>query len=104
MEMGKAFDLEQLEQDTREALAELTSPVAPNGICMQSAGLTSGGAGEQPTEQEMEGASQEEEELQDTGEEEEEELQAMEEEKDLEVAKNIYYNLRRYCRNNDDSK
>ncbi|KAK1151378.1 guanine nucleotide-binding protein-like 3-like protein [Acipenser oxyrinchus oxyrinchus] len=84
MEMGKAFDLEQLEQDTQEALAELTSSVAPNGICMESAGLTSGGAGEQPTEQEMEGAPQEEEELQDTGEEEEEELQAMEEEKDLE--------------------
>ncbi|XP_041129960.1 guanine nucleotide-binding protein-like 3-like protein isoform X1 [Polyodon spathula] len=81
-EMGKAFDLEQLEQDTQEVLAEFTSPVASNGILMESAGLTSGGAGEQPTEQELEGASQEEEELQDTG--EEEELQAMEKDKDLE--------------------
>ncbi|XP_064415272.1 guanine nucleotide-binding protein-like 3-like protein isoform X3 [Latimeria chalumnae] len=45
-EMGKAFDFEGLEQGNQDVLSKIISPSTASGICMETAGLTSGtGAG-----------------------------------------------------------
>ncbi|KAJ8258948.1 hypothetical protein COCON_G00179600 [Conger conger] len=48
-EMGKAFDLDELEKGNQEALAEVNCADVPMGLCMASSGMTQGG------ELEMEG-------------------------------------------------
>ncbi|XP_067833889.1 guanine nucleotide-binding protein-like 3-like protein [Heptranchias perlo] len=41
-ELGKEFDIEELEKGNQEALTMVTSPAEQSGICVQTAGLTSG--------------------------------------------------------------
>ncbi|XP_078062160.1 guanine nucleotide-binding protein-like 3-like protein, partial [Mustelus asterias] len=41
-ELGKAFDIEELEKGNQESLSKVVCPVGEGGICMEMAGLTSG--------------------------------------------------------------
>ncbi|XP_029989633.1 guanine nucleotide-binding protein-like 3-like protein [Sphaeramia orbicularis] len=57
MEMGKAFDWEELEKGNQEVLAESSCADVQMGFCMETSGMTQGGQGEAPSELEMEGGS-----------------------------------------------
>ncbi|XP_051865039.1 guanine nucleotide-binding protein-like 3-like protein [Pristis pectinata] len=59
-ELGKAFDIEELEKGNLEALSEMESPTEEDGICMELAGLTHAASPSPPdTEMAEDGAGQE---------------------------------------------
>ncbi|XP_034068142.1 guanine nucleotide-binding protein-like 3-like protein [Gymnodraco acuticeps] len=49
-EMGKAFDLDELEKGNQEVLAESSCPDVKMGFCMETTGMTEGGQGELPSD------------------------------------------------------
>ncbi|XP_028669132.1 guanine nucleotide-binding protein-like 3-like protein [Erpetoichthys calabaricus] len=79
-EMGKAFDLDELEKSNLDALAEIPSAPMPGGFCMTSSGLTSGGIRDESTEQEMDDEHLDS----NNSAEEQSDLETMDEDKDLE--------------------
>ncbi|XP_062251727.1 guanine nucleotide-binding protein-like 3-like protein isoform X2 [Platichthys flesus] len=76
-EMGKAFDLDELEKGNQEVLAESSCADIQMGFCMETTGMTEGGPGEPPSNLEMERVSIEEPEFK-------EEAEAMEDDQDTE--------------------
>ncbi|XP_060925287.1 guanine nucleotide-binding protein-like 3-like protein [Limanda limanda] len=63
-EMGKAFDLDELEIGNQEVLAESSCADIQMGFCMETTGMTEGGPGDLPSDLEMERVSTEEPEFQ----------------------------------------
>ncbi|XP_035007622.2 guanine nucleotide-binding protein-like 3-like protein [Hippoglossus stenolepis] len=76
-EMGKAFDLDELEKGNQEVIAESSCPDIQMGFCMETTGMTQGGQGEPSSDLEMERVSIEEPEFK-------EEAETMEDDQDPE--------------------
>uniref|UniRef100_V9KKD1 Guanine nucleotide-binding protein-like 3 (Nucleolar)-like protein n=1 Tax=Callorhinchus milii TaxID=7868 RepID=V9KKD1_CALMI len=72
-EMGKAFDIDELEEADQEVLRDIPSPPVEGGICLQTVGLTSGETGQRGSE----GGSE--------GEEREQREEAMDDDRDTEL-------------------